>query len=200
MMAALGIAVKQVIQPLVQVVTGPLLIPARSRGHLHAFIVLGFAIVRKRFTALLICAAGGHRDGDRPVRHPRGREPRHLYASRRRRGTPLFFFTRLKATSSKPCRRASASRAASSTASARSRPASFFNLPSALLLVSSRLAPSGGLGGLLAFSPPRQTGGPLPAGREEGDGEDIDIDKEPDEAGTEGKAAADDSGTDDLPR
>jgi hypothetical protein len=58
MMSALGIAVKIVLVPLVQIITGPLFIPGGSisGGIYMMFIVLGSMIVRKRFTAFLICA------------------------------------------------------------------------------------------------------------------------------------------------
>ncbi len=57
MMAALGIAIKAVVQPLVQIITGPLAIPGGTiaGGIYMMFIVLGYAIVRKKYTAFLIC-------------------------------------------------------------------------------------------------------------------------------------------------
>ena len=203
MMAALGIAVKQVIQPLVQVVTGPLFIPGGTvaGGIYMLFIVLGYAIVRKRFTALLVCAVQA------VIVMATGLFGTHGAASLVTYMLPgvgvelLFFFTRLKATSSKPLS-AGECFAGGILANGIGAVVSsfvFFNLPLVpLLLVFFTAALSGGLGGLLAFALAKQVDRFRPAGEE--DGEDIDIDQEPDEAGTGGKAAADDSGTDDLPR
>lgn len=57
MMAALGIAVKVVLVPLVHIITGPLLIPGGSisGGIYMMFIVLGAMIVKKPGTAFLVC-------------------------------------------------------------------------------------------------------------------------------------------------
>ncbi|MCL2818325.1 MAG: ECF transporter S component [Actinomycetia bacterium] len=54
--AALGIAVKTIITPLVQIVSGPLFIPggAIAGGFYMLFLILGFGIVKKPGTALLI--------------------------------------------------------------------------------------------------------------------------------------------------
>jgi ABC-type thiamin/hydroxymethylpyrimidine transport system permease subunit len=56
MMAALGIAVKAIIVPLVQIVTGPLFIPGGvvAGGFYMLFLVLGEAIVGKRGAAFLV--------------------------------------------------------------------------------------------------------------------------------------------------
>lgn len=56
MMAALGIAVKPIIVPLVHLITGPLFIPggALAGGFYMMWIVLGAAIVNKRGAATLI--------------------------------------------------------------------------------------------------------------------------------------------------
>ncbi len=57
MMAALGIAIKSIINPLIHIVTGPLFIPGGSvaGGFYMLFVVLGAALVRKPFSATLIC-------------------------------------------------------------------------------------------------------------------------------------------------
>ncbi|WKY47094.1 ECF transporter S component [Eubacteriaceae bacterium ES3] len=57
MMAALGIAVKVVLVPLVHIITGPLFIPGGSisGGIYMLFIVLAALLVRKTGAALLVC-------------------------------------------------------------------------------------------------------------------------------------------------
>ena len=54
--AALGIAVKAIITPLAQIITGPLFIPggAIAGGFYMLFLVLGYAIIKKPGTAFLI--------------------------------------------------------------------------------------------------------------------------------------------------
>ncbi|HHU07893.1 MAG TPA: ECF transporter S component [Clostridiaceae bacterium] len=56
MLAALGIAVKTIIVPLVQIVTGPLFIPGgvMAGGIYMLFLVLGKAIIRKPFVGSII--------------------------------------------------------------------------------------------------------------------------------------------------
>ena len=56
MLAALGIAIKTIIVPLVQIITGPLFIPGGvvAGGIYMLFLVLGKAIIRKPFVATLI--------------------------------------------------------------------------------------------------------------------------------------------------
>ncbi len=57
MLAALGIAVKTVLVPLVQIITGPLFIPggAIAGGVYMLFVVLAAMIVRKPGAAFLVC-------------------------------------------------------------------------------------------------------------------------------------------------
>ncbi|OQB24015.1 MAG: hypothetical protein BWY11_01459 [Firmicutes bacterium ADurb.Bin182] len=56
MMASMGIAVKVIIVPLAQIITGPLFIPGgvAAGGFYMAFLVLGHAITQKRGTATII--------------------------------------------------------------------------------------------------------------------------------------------------
>lgn len=56
MMAAMGIAVKLIVVPLAQIITGPLFIPggAVAGGFYMMFLVLGESVTRKRGTATLI--------------------------------------------------------------------------------------------------------------------------------------------------
>ena len=56
MMASLGIAVKPVLAPLVQIITGPLYIPGGTiaGGIYMMFIVLGAGLVKRTGTATLI--------------------------------------------------------------------------------------------------------------------------------------------------
>jgi len=56
MTASMGIAVKSIIGPLAQIITGPLFIPGgvMAGGFYMLFLVLGEGIVAKRWTALLI--------------------------------------------------------------------------------------------------------------------------------------------------
>jgi len=58
MVSAMGIAMKPVIVPLVQIITGPLFIPggAVAGGFYMMWIVIGAAIIKKRGTAVLIGA------------------------------------------------------------------------------------------------------------------------------------------------
>ncbi len=58
MLAALGIAIKPVILPLVHIITGPLFIPggAIAGGFYMMWIVVGAGIVKKRGTATMIAA------------------------------------------------------------------------------------------------------------------------------------------------
>ncbi|MDD4171057.1 MAG: ECF transporter S component [Syntrophomonas sp.] len=57
MMAALGVATKQIIVPLAHIITGPLFIPsgAVAGGLYMMWLVLGFGITGKRGTMTLIC-------------------------------------------------------------------------------------------------------------------------------------------------
>lgn len=56
MLAALGIAIKTIIVPLVQIITGPLFIPGGvvAGGIYMLFLVLGKAVIRKPFVGTLI--------------------------------------------------------------------------------------------------------------------------------------------------
>ncbi len=56
MLAALGIAVKTIIVPLVQIITGPLFIPGGvvAGGIYMMFLVLGKAVIQKPFVATII--------------------------------------------------------------------------------------------------------------------------------------------------
>ncbi len=56
MMAAMGIAIKTIIVPLAQIITGPLFIPGgvAAGGFYMAFLVLGKAITGRRFAATII--------------------------------------------------------------------------------------------------------------------------------------------------
>ena len=197
MMAALGIAVKQVIQPLVQVVTGPLFIPGGTvaGGIYMLFIVLGYAIVRKRFTALLVCLVQAI------IVMATGLFGTHGAASLLTYTLPgigveiLFFFTRFRKTSQKPLSAGECFAGGIVANGIGSVSASFvfFNLPLVpLLLVFFTGALSGGLGGLLAFALAKQVNRFRPA--EDETDADIDISQEGD-GEAQRKAGGDGDGT-----
>lgn len=56
MMASMGIAIKTIIVPLAQIITGPLFIPGgvAAGGFYMAFLVLGKAVTKKRFAATIV--------------------------------------------------------------------------------------------------------------------------------------------------
>ena len=189
MMAALGIAVKVVLVPLVQIVTGPLFIPGGTvaGGIYMLFIVLGYAIVRKRFTALLICIVQAI------LVMVTGTLGTHGIASIVTYTLPgigveiLFLFTRFRATSAKPLSAGEcfAGGIVPNSIGAVTTSFVFFSPPwIPLLLVFCAGALSGGLGGLLAYALAKQVNRFNPHHKTDED----DIDIETDQPESTGKA------------
>lgn len=185
MMAALGIAVKAVIQPLAQVITGPLFIPGGTvaGGIYMLFIVLGYAIVRKRFTALLICIVQAIIVMATGTFGSQGIMSIVIYALPGIGVEVLFFLTRLGRTSEKPLSSIEcfAGGIVANIMGSVMVNFTYFNLPPVpLLLVICASALSGGLGGVLAYALSKQVNRLNPDHKKEEEDIDIETDqKEP---------------------
>lgn len=157
MMAALGVAVKVVLVPLTQIITSSLFIPGGTLagGIYMMFIVLGYAIVKKRFTALLICIVQTIMVMATGTLGSHGIMSVVTYILPGLGVEILFLFTRFKAASGKPLTafECFGGGIVANTIGAVMVNFVFFSLPPIpLLLMACTGALSGGLGGLLAYA------------------------------------------------